>query len=188
MPSSWTGCDRSPAGRAERTGGPGGRVPTADVRPAIRPGYRCGSPICGGSGRPSTIPDSRPACTGWTSPTGPAHGAGVTRGVGIRHPATGGAVRCAGPSIVATGGGSRSVPWMQAVADTTGLPVDTVAVPEGAALGAAFLARIGVRARIGLPGLEEVGRDRASVEPDPGWAAAAAVRFTRFESMGTGIF
>jgi xylulokinase len=43
--------------------------------------------------------------------------------------------------IVATGGGSQSVAWMQAMADATGLPVDVVAVPEGAALGSAFMAR-----------------------------------------------
>ena len=36
--------------------------------------------------------------------------------------------------IVASGGGSRVTAWMAAVADATNLPVDTVAVPEGAAL------------------------------------------------------
>ena len=44
--------------------------------------------------------------------------------------------------IVAVGGGTRCAPWMQALADGTGLPVDVSAVPEGAALGAAFLARV----------------------------------------------
>ena len=32
--------------------------------------------------------------------------------------------------------------WIQAIADVTGLPVDCVAVPEGGALGAAYLARV----------------------------------------------
>ena len=63
--------------------------------------------------------------------------------------------------IVATGGGSRSLPWMQAVADATGLPVDTVEVPEGAALGAAFLARMAA-------GLE------TSFDAAGGWARAGA--------------
>ena len=40
--------------------------------------------------------------------------------------------------IVATGGGTRVQPWMQALADATGLPVEVSAVPEGAA----FLGRI----------------------------------------------
>ena len=44
--------------------------------------------------------------------------------------------------IVATGGGVHDAAWMQALADVTGLPVQTVAVPEGGAYGAAFLARI----------------------------------------------
>src|SRR5581483_5022130 len=43
--------------------------------------------------------------------------------------------------IVATGGGTRVEGWMQALADCTGLPVHAAAEPEGAALGAAFLAR-----------------------------------------------
>ena len=43
--------------------------------------------------------------------------------------------------IVATGGGVRNRAWLQALADGNDLPVDVVAVPEGAALGAAWLAR-----------------------------------------------
>ena len=58
---------------------------------------------------------------------------------------------------------------------------------RGGALGAAFLARL-------VSGLESdfqasgkwAGTGRR-FEPDPTWAAAAAVRFARFESMGTGI-
>ena len=36
-----------------------------------------------------------------------------------------------GKRIVASGGGSRVTAWMAAVADATGLPVETVAVPRG---------------------------------------------------------
>ena len=43
--------------------------------------------------------------------------------------------------IIATGGGTRVDEWVQALADCTGLPVECTAVPEGAALGSAFLAR-----------------------------------------------
>ena len=45
--------------------------------------------------------------------------------------------------IVATGGGTRVAPWMQAIADATGLPVSVSGVAEGAALGAAFLGKDG---------------------------------------------
>jgi xylulokinase len=89
-----------------------------------------------------------------------------------------------GRRIVATGGGSRSLPWMQAVADATGLPVDTVAVPEGAALGAAFLARMAAGQESSFDaavGWSRVGR---RIDPDPAWAAAAAVRFEQFEALG----
>ncbi len=43
--------------------------------------------------------------------------------------------------IVASGGGTHVVGWMQGVADACGLPVDTVGVAEGSALGAAYIAR-----------------------------------------------
>ncbi|MDT5011044.1 MAG: xylulokinase, partial [Mycobacterium sp.] len=46
--------------------------------------------------------------------------------------------------IVAAGGGTRLEPWMQAIADATGLPVEVSGASEGAALGAAFLARMAV--------------------------------------------
>jgi len=85
--------------------------------------------------------------------------------------------------IVATGGGSRSVPWMQAVADATGLPVDTVAVSEGAALGAAFLARMAAGLATTFDAADAWSKVGRRIEPDPAWAAAAALRFERFESL-----
>lgn len=88
--------------------------------------------------------------------------------------------------IVATGGGVRARHWVQALADVTGLPVHVVAVPEGAALGAAFIARC-------VAGLEGEGAtmERASrwartariVEPDPRWSDAAALRYRRFREL-----
>jgi xylulokinase len=83
--------------------------------------------------------------------------------------------------IVATGGGTRVDEWVQAVADCTGLPVECTAVPEGAALGSAFLARCAL-------GLEEGGMTAASrwarpgrtVDPDPAWVEPAARRYQRF--------
>ncbi len=86
--------------------------------------------------------------------------------------------------IVATGGGSRSIPWMQAVADATGLPVDTVVVPEGAALGAAFLARMATGLETSFDAAGLWARAGARIDPDPIWAAAAAHRFGQFETLG----
>jgi sugar (pentulose or hexulose) kinase len=86
--------------------------------------------------------------------------------------------------IVATGGGTRLQPWMQAIADATGRPVEVSAVAEGAALGAAFLARMAA-------GLETTIADAARwastdrvVDPDPSWAAAIEDRYQRFLELG----
>jgi xylulokinase len=67
------------------------------------------------------------------------------------------------------------------LADCTGLPVVCTEVPEGAALGSAFMARCAA-------GLEEGGMTSASrwarpgrtVDPDPAWVDAASGRYERF--------
>jgi xylulokinase len=86
--------------------------------------------------------------------------------------------------IVATGGGTRVQPWMKAMADATGLPVEVSAVPEGAALGAAFIGRVAA-------GLEKSITDAARwastdrvVEPDPVWSGPTQDRFGRFLELG----
>ena len=80
--------------------------------------------------------------------------------------------------IVAAGGGTRVEPWMQAIADATGRPVEVSGVAEGAALGAAFLGRMAV-------GLESSITDAARwaervVQPDPAWADPVQERYRRF--------
>jgi xylulokinase len=87
--------------------------------------------------------------------------------------------------VVASGGGTRVDAWVQAIADVTGLPVDCVAVPEGGALGSAWLARIAA-------GLEEpmamtegrcwakVGR---RVEPRDAWTTGSAGRYEEFLAL-----
>ena len=100
-----------------------------------------------------------------------------------RHMLDLGGVAATSRRIVATGGGVRDAAWVQALADGTGLPVDPVAVPEGAALGAAYLARV-------TAGLEEStadagrwGRHGPRVEPDPRWAPGAAERYARYREL-----
>ena len=82
--------------------------------------------------------------------------------------------------VVAAGGGTRVLPWMQAIADATARPVELSGVAEGAALGAAFVARLAV----GLESsITDAGRwaaiDRI-VEPDPAWTGAIEDRYHRF--------
>ncbi|MGH9214848.1 MAG: xylulokinase [Acidimicrobiales bacterium] len=102
-----------------------------------------------------------------------------------RHMLDLGGVATSARRIVATGGGVRDAAWVQALADGTGLPVDPVAVPEGAALGAAYLARV-------TAGLEESPGDAGRwarygrrVDPDPRWAAAAGERYARYRELAT---
>jgi len=82
--------------------------------------------------------------------------------------------------IVATGGGTRVRPWLQAIADVTGLPVDVVATPEGGALGAAWLARISA----GLEPDQQAARcwtqPSERIDPDPAWRAGCDRRYHRF--------
>jgi xylulokinase len=85
--------------------------------------------------------------------------------------------------IVATGGGTQVPQWMRALADCTGLPVEVAAIPEGAALGSAFIARC-------VAGLETTMTDASrwattarTVEPDPDWVDAAAGRYERFRAL-----
>ncbi len=82
--------------------------------------------------------------------------------------------------IVATGGGTRVEAWMQALADCTGLPVHVGAVPEGGALGAAFLARLAAGLESSMNDAPRWARTSHVVDPDPRWATAVADRYARF--------
>lgn len=82
--------------------------------------------------------------------------------------------------IVASGGGTRSGAWMQALADCTGLPVAVSAIPEGAALGAAFLARCTAGLEPDTAGATRWARTSYTVEPRRDWVDAAAGRYQRF--------
>jgi xylulokinase len=85
--------------------------------------------------------------------------------------------------IVALGGGTRVDGWMQALADCTGLPVHVAAAPEGAALGAAWLARMAVGLEEGLDGASAWASTARVVEPDPAWVGPAAERYACFRTL-----
>lgn len=82
--------------------------------------------------------------------------------------------------VVAIGGGTRVPEWVQAVADCTGLPVDCAAVPEGGALGAAFVARMAAGLETSTADAARWARTARRVEPDPAWTGACARRYRRF--------
>ncbi len=90
---------------------------------------------------------------------------------------------CGPRRILATGGGIQVNGWLQAIADCTGLPVDVQCVPEGAALGAAFMARIacGLERSGALPaGWQQAFR---RVEPDSRWVMHCSERYRKFLEM-----
>jgi xylulokinase len=84
--------------------------------------------------------------------------------------------------IVATGGGTRVPGWVQALADCTGCPVHVAAEPEGAAIGAAYLARTALTGD-GLDGAAAWARTGHVVDPDPAWVGPADDRYGRFREL-----
>jgi xylulokinase len=86
--------------------------------------------------------------------------------------------------VVATGGGTRMQPWMQAIADATGRPVEVSAVAEGAALGAAFLGRMAVGLESSMNDAARWAATERIVDPDPAWADAVDDRYRRFLELG----
>lgn len=87
--------------------------------------------------------------------------------------------------LVASGGGTRVDDWVQAVADATNLPVDCVAVPEGGALGSAWLARIaaGLEEPTAMTDARRWARVGRTVEPDLAWVDPMTERYLRFREV-----
>lgn len=88
--------------------------------------------------------------------------------------------------IVATGGGTRVEAWVRALADCTGLPVDVVSVPEGAALGAAFMARLAAGLETSMGDAARWSSISRTVEPDARWEGPASERYVRFRELAGG--
>ena len=84
--------------------------------------------------------------------------------------------------LVVTGGGVRVPGWVQALTDATGLPADVVAVPEGGALGTAYLARAVAGLEPDGSGAGRWARVGHRVEPDPIAMPAVAQRYTAFRA------
>ena len=82
--------------------------------------------------------------------------------------------------IVATGGGTRLDGWVDALADCTKLPVHVCAVPEGGALGAAFLARLACGLETDMNDASRWSRISRVVDPSPRWSEHVDARYARF--------
>jgi xylulokinase len=85
--------------------------------------------------------------------------------------------------IVATGGGTQVDVWMQSLADCTGLPVDVSAVPEGAALGSAFIARCVAGLETSMTDASRWASTSHTVEPRDDWVDASSARYERFRTL-----
>ena len=141
-------------------------------------------PYVRGERTPLHDPDRRAALHGLDLTHGPAElqrAAWEASGFVVRHH-----LELAGVTptrVVATGGGTRAGGWMQAVADCTGAPVHVAAAPDGAAIGAAFLAGLAVGLHDDVAAASSWARTGTVVEPDPRWAAAADARYHRFREI-----
>jgi xylulokinase len=82
--------------------------------------------------------------------------------------------------IVATGGGTRLDGWVEALADCTGLPVHVCAVPEGGALGSAFLARLACGLETDMNDAARWARTARIVDPSPAYQPHVDARYARF--------
>ena len=141
-------------------------------------------PYIRGERTPRHDPDLRAALVGLDVGHGPAEvlaAAYEAAGFVVRHH-----LDLAGTSperIVAVGGGTHVERWMQALADATNLPVDVTAVPEGAASGAAWLARISAGLETSdLAEARRWARTGHRVEPRADWAEAGNRRYPQWRT------
>jgi xylulokinase len=168
---------------ADRLAGPT-RGPSDELDPRRVPVW---SPYVRGERTPFHDPDRRAVLADLDLTHGPAalrRAAFEAAGFVVRHH-----LELAGVTarrIVATGGGTRVDGWMRALADCAQLPVHVAAVPEGAALGAAFLARMGVGLETSMNDASRWATTSHIVEPDDRWMDAAARRYVRFLELASG--
>lgn len=85
--------------------------------------------------------------------------------------------------IVGQLGGTRIQPWMQAIADATGRPVEVSRVAEGAALGAAFLGRLAAGLESSIADAARWASTDRIVEPSADWAGPTKERYRRFLAL-----
>ncbi len=83
-----------------------------------------------------------------------------------------------------SGGGARSDLWTKITASVLELPLERVAVDEGAAFGAAILAGVAAETWPDVhAGVKATVRPRDPIDPDPEWAATYAERRERYRAL-----
>jgi xylulokinase len=83
-----------------------------------------------------------------------------------------------------SGGGARSELWLQIVASALELPLERVAVDEGAAFGAAILGGVGAGVWEDVhAGVEATVRVRGTVDPVPEWVEVYRERRERYREL-----
>lgn len=85
--------------------------------------------------------------------------------------------------VVVSGGGARDGEWTRALAECTGAEVECAAVPEGAAYGTAWLARMAAGLETSVPDARRWYRPGRVVRPRPAWTEACAARYARFREL-----
>jgi xylulokinase len=85
--------------------------------------------------------------------------------------------------IVAVGGGTAVPGWTQALADCTGVSVQTRGTGVGAAMGAAFMARIAAGLEDSTAGAARWSTLGDTVEPNPEWTGPVTARYRRFREL-----
>ena len=195
----WPGTSRVPTTRAGDGPGVGG-VSRAGTRSPAGEDSQAGAPSPFGGLSPASVPVWWPWTRGERVPWhdaslrvglsgahlshGPAHlrrAVFEATGFVVRH-IVGLASACgtAPRRYVVTGGGVMNKEWLRALCEVLGAPVLPMAVPEGAALGAAFLARMAAGLETSLSDAGRWSRWAAPVEPRPEWAEAAGERYERW--------
>jgi len=79
--------------------------------------------------------------------------------------------------FIVGGGGSSNPEWLQALADVLGMPVVPSATPDGAAIGAAYLARMAAGLETSINDAPRWARWSSPVEPSQAWVGPTAERY-----------
>jgi len=83
-----------------------------------------------------------------------------------------------------SGGGARSDLWTNIIASTLELPLERVAVDEGAAFGAAILAGVAAGTWPDVhAGVAATVKPRATIEPDPSWVDIYREQRPRYQAL-----
>jgi xylulokinase len=83
-----------------------------------------------------------------------------------------------------SGGGARSGLWLQIVASALGIPLQRVAVDEGAAFGAAILGGVAAGVWIDVPdGVAATVKAGETVEPIPAWVDVYGEQRERYRAL-----